>query len=124
MTEIHNGFLKIAKNLANGLVCGILSGKGGREHAKKNGAATPSATILLIVIVVAVVFGVLFGAFELVGRYLEEREPEPEVVETDEPWHPTELIPGLPVNEYDADAFRWDGNYLVYDGPETAHRGH
>ena len=21
------------------------------------------------------------------------------------------------------DAFRWDGNYLVYDGPETAHRG-
>lgn len=95
------------------------------ENMRKKRRGTPPATILLIVIVVAVVFGVLFGAFELVGRYLKERErePEPEVVETDEPWHPTELIPGLPVNEYDTDAFRWDGNYLVYDGPEAAHRG-
>lgn len=87
---------------------------------KRRGA--PPATILLIFLIVAVIFGVLWGGFELVDRYLHQ-EPAPEVVDPDEPWHPTELIPGLPINEYDSDAFRWDGNYLVYDGPQTAHRG-
>ncbi len=81
--------------------------------------------LLRIALGVAAVFAALWFGFELLGRPQEAPQPETEE-ETGTPQvstGPESLFPGLPASEYDVTAFRWEGNYLVYDGPETARRG-
>ncbi|MCI8524826.1 MAG: hypothetical protein HFF17_02675 [Oscillospiraceae bacterium] len=78
--------------------------------------------IALIFLCVGVLFAALWYGADLIGQARQGQEP-PE----GPPAAPAEesdgLIPGLDRNEYDLEAFSWDGNYIVYDGAPPARRG-
>ena len=82
--------------------------------------------LLLTFLAVAAVFAALWFGFELLGSRPAPAAPEtePETEETPEvSYGPETLFPGLPASTLDTAAFRWEDGFLVYDGPETAHRG-
>ena len=82
-----------------------------------------AGTLIRAFVLVATVFAVLWVGFELVGGLLTGDEPPEETQSGDGSGMMGQVIPGLAKNEYDLSAFRREDGFVVYGGPETAHRG-